>query len=65
MPETVEPAAAPDGEDFLKTLENGVRDVLKKRGATAAEKVAAIAAGVKVAMIKHKVSGADEDNFFK
>ncbi len=51
-------------EDFLDTLENGVRSVIRNKKASASEKVAAIAAGVKVALIRHRISGEDEKSFF-
>jgi len=52
-------------EDFLKTLEDGVRRVLSDSKAKASERVSAIAAGAKLLMIKHKISGDDETSFFK
>jgi hypothetical protein len=54
-----------EAEDLIKVLEDGVKAVLKNRRAKSSERVAAIAAGVKLAMVKYKISGADEDNFFK
>jgi hypothetical protein len=60
--------AAPEGtepeSDFLSILEGGVRSVLKSKKATPSERVAAISAGVKVAMIKHRISGDGEKGFF-
>ena len=50
---------------FLDTLEQGVRAVLKDKDAKASERVAAVAAGAKLLMIKHKISEADQDSFFK
>ena len=52
-------------EDFLDTLERGVRNVLRNKDATASEKVAAITSGVKIAMVRHKISGSDEKGFFE
>jgi hypothetical protein len=51
--------------DFLKTLEAGVRAVLKDPETKASERIAAIAAGAKLLMIKHRISETDESNFFK
>lgn len=57
-------ADAPD--KFLDTLEEGVRKVLDDSNSKPSERIAAIAAGVKVAMIRHRISGGgDEDGFFK
>jgi hypothetical protein len=52
-------------DKFLDILENGVREVLKDKSCEPKDRVAAIAAGVKVAMIRHRISGADEESFFK
>ena len=58
--------AEPDDSDkFLGILEGGVKAVLKDKDASAAERVAAITAGAKLLAIRHKISGADEDSFFK
>ena len=60
--------AKPDADDpvaFLKVLKKGVRDVISDKDSTPGERVAAINAGVKIAMVVHKISGADEDSFFK
>lgn len=52
-------------DDFLDTLEDGVRGVLKDKRAKPAERVAAITAGAKVAAIRHRINGDDETSFFK
>ena len=52
-------------DKFLDILEQGVKDVLKDRDCEQSDRVAAINAGVKVAMIRHRISGGDEDSFFK
>jgi hypothetical protein len=57
------PAEADSG-DFLSTLEKGVRTVLGNQKAEASEIVAAVNAGAKLLMIKHKISGGDEKGFF-
>jgi len=54
-----------DGEDpLIKSLEAGIKAVLHDKDATVKDKMAAIAAGVKVAAIKHKISGDDKGGFF-
>jgi hypothetical protein len=50
---------------FLQELEDGVRKILKSQKATKADKLSAITAGVKIAAIKHKINGGDEEGFFK
>jgi hypothetical protein len=52
-------------DKFLDILEQGVKDVLKDSECAQSDRVAAINAGVKVAMIRHRISGGDEDSFFK
>jgi len=59
-------ASKPDesvSEDFLKTLEDGVRTVLADKKAKASERVAAISAGAKLLAIRHKLSD-DDKGFF-
>lgn len=58
-------AKAETADKFLDVLEQGVRKVLDNPKSKPAERVAAISAGVKVAMIRHRISGADEESFFK
>ena len=50
---------------FLKILEKGVRDVLGNEGSTAAERIAAVTAGAKLLMIRHRIAESDESEFFK
>lgn len=52
-------------EDFMATLENGVKQVLGNRKATAAERMAAVNAGVKLLAIRHKIEGSEDSDFFK
>jgi hypothetical protein len=52
-------------EDFMTTLEDGVKQVLKNRKATASERMAAVQAGVKLLAIRHKISGDGEKGFFE
>ncbi len=54
-----------ESEKFLGILEGGVKAVLKDKDASAAERVAAITAGAKLLAIRHKISGEDQDSFFK
>lgn len=51
-------------DPLLTALEKGITDVLSNAEATVKDKMAAIAAGVKVAAIKHKISGGDQGGFF-
>lgn len=62
---TKSPPVKSESEAFLKTLEDGVKAVLRDKDAKASERVAAIAAGAKLLAIKHKISDADQDSFFK
>lgn len=48
----------------MTVLEQGVRNVLRDKEATASEKLAAVNAGAKLLAIRHKIAGGDEDNFF-
>jgi len=56
------------GDTFLSDLEEGVRAILRDANASAAEKLKAIEAGAKVAMIRHRMTADDGDeaggNFF-
>ena len=52
-------------DSFLKLLEAGVRAVLKDPESQPSERIAAIAAGAKLLMIRHKISDTDESTFFK
>src|SRR5215469_14186885 len=63
LPQMAKESASDD--DFLKTLEDGVRRVLKAKDAKPNERVAAIAAGAKLLMIRYKISVDEEPNFFK
>jgi len=49
----------------MAVLEKGVRDVLGNRKASPTDKLAAVNAGAKLLAIKHKITGGDEDSFFK
>ncbi len=50
--------------DFIAALEDGIRALLSDPDATPSEKSAAISAGVKLALARHKIEGGDEGNFF-
>jgi hypothetical protein len=58
-------AKANVADKFLDVLEEGVRKVLDNPKSKPSERVAAISAGVKVAMIRHRISSGEEDSFFK
>lgn len=51
-------------KDFVVILEGGIRDVLKNRKTKPSEKVAAIVAGTKLMLVKHKIDGGDDKGFF-
>jgi hypothetical protein len=52
-------------EDLLAVLERAVRDTLKSKDAKPSERIAAIQAGAKIALIRHKLADADSESFFK
>ena len=58
-------AKDPASGDFLTELEKGVRAVLRDKEAKASERIAAVVAGAKLLMIRHRISDTDESNFFK
>ena len=62
----VEKKAAPKRtpQNFLRVLERGIRDVLKEKDTSAADRLKAIEVGAKVAAIQHKINTGDEDAFF-
>lgn len=51
-------------KDFMVTLERGVRAVLRDKGAKPAEKIAAVVAGTKIAMIRHRIEEDNDTGFF-
>jgi hypothetical protein len=51
-------------EEFLSLLENGVREVLKAKRCTPAERLQAVNVGSRLLAIRHKIGGGDEENFF-
>ena len=54
-----------NGEDmFLHELKAAVRKALKDPDATPRDKNAAIANGIKLAMIEHKIAPPDEGSYF-
>lgn len=61
-------ADAPNGktkdDDFLSELEEGVRKILRNKKSAKADKLSAINAGVKIAAIRHKISGGEGDEGF-
>ncbi len=60
-------AKKPDGDnsgEFLSILEKGVKTVLNNKDATASERVAAVTAGAKLLMIRHRINESDGKGFF-
>jgi hypothetical protein len=51
-------------DEFLAALEKGVLDIIKNKKSTKADKLSAINAGVRLAGIKHKIAGGDQDEGF-
>lgn len=43
--------------DFLKILEDGIKDVLSNKDTSPKERISAIEAGAKLMQIKHKIDG--------
>lgn len=58
------PKQETEKDGFLEVLEQGVRDVLKDKETTPAEKMAAINAGSKLLAIRHKITDGNDDSFF-
>jgi hypothetical protein len=54
----------PEDDPFLDDLQAAVRKILKSNKASKADQIAAVNAGIKIAAIKHKISGGDEKGFF-
>lgn len=53
-------------DEFLKELEAGVRKIIRSNKSSKADKLSAINAGVKIAAIRHKINGGNDDQgFFK
>lgn len=53
-----------DEDDFLRTLEDGVREVIKNKRSKPSERMAAVTAGVKILAIRHKIKDGDDTGFF-
>lgn len=52
-------------DKFLDELEDAVRAMLKNKKASKADQLSAIAHGVKIAAIRHRIEGGTDDkNFF-
>jgi hypothetical protein len=51
-------------DTFVRLLERGVRDVLKDKDTSAADKLKAIDVGAKIAAIQHKIAGGKDDESF-
>ena len=58
-------AQANGSEAFMAILEAGVTKVLENRKATPSERMAAVNAGVKILAIRYKISGGEDEGFFK
>ena len=58
-------AEKPPDDDFLTVLEEGIRAVLKGKKCSATERIAAVTAGAKLLMIRHRISGSDDKGFFE
>ena len=52
-------------DKFLDDLEEAVRTIIKNKKASKADQLSAIAAGVKIAAIRHRISGGEEKGFFE
>jgi hypothetical protein len=57
-------ADADNSGEFLTILEKGVKAVLNNPDATASERVAAVTAGSKLLMIRHRIKESDGTGFF-
>ena len=49
-------------DDFFALLEKGVKDILRDKDSSPAQKIQAITAGTKLLQVKHKVSDDPEDD---
>jgi len=63
--EVNKPDQANGSEAFMAILEAGVTKVLENRKSTAAERMAAVNAGVKLLAIRNKIEGSEDSDFFK
>jgi hypothetical protein len=52
------------GDDFLGDLEQAIRKIITNRKSSKADKLSAINAGVRLAQVRHKVTGGDDDKGF-
>jgi hypothetical protein len=53
-------------DDLLAVLEKGVRDILKAKKSSKADRLSAINAGTRLLAIRHKINGgAEDEGFFK
>jgi ribosomal protein S6E (S10) len=53
-----------ENDKFLDDLETAVRRIITNKKASKADQLSAINAGVKIAAIKHKIRGGDDDKGF-
>lgn len=56
--------AQPKDDPLIAQLEKSITDTLKNKKTNARDRNAAIANGIKLAMIKNKLTGDDEESFF-
>ena len=56
--------AQPQDDPLIAQLEKSITDTLKNKKTNARDRNAAIANGIKLAMIKNKLTGDDEESFF-
>ena len=54
----------PKEDALILQLEKAITDQLKNKRTTAKDRNAAIANGIKLAQIKHRISPEDEESFF-
>lgn len=52
------------GDPLLVDIETAVRDVLKTEGLETADRLKAIDSATRLAMVKHKINGSDDDEGF-
>ena len=56
--------AQPKDDPLIAQLEKSITDTLKNKKTNARDRNAAIANGIKLAMIKNKLTGDDEESYF-
>jgi hypothetical protein len=63
---TAKPAETPPsgGEDLMQVLEDGVKAVVRNKKSTASERNAAMSVGVKLLLVRYRISGDETKGFF-